>query len=272
MLSTKGPQLSTPLISSEESGIMESQKDNPLSATEIIMRDTSVDLKVDFQERFATKTALEAFAKIKRDLTNNKELEAAALHIGASGLEVGQEVLLSVWTQLQLISALIGGLSMTILVSSPSPNFAFNDEHMLSAEGAKRAAYCFYLFWSLASFFELAAVVLVTVAQLHYSIMLDALDALWFIDTWKIYVWILPRMFVVCGCASAVLGCISAVFLVANIYIASAILVLGLLLMFLIVFIWITMLHKNSARKKESLERYKTVLNDSILSAADKSV
>lgn len=90
--------------------------------------------------------------------------------------------------------------------------------------------------------------------------MLDSSDALWFIETWKLYVWILPRACVVTGCACVVLGCISAIFIIADNVIASIVAIIGLGFMIGISYIWVVMLKANIARKQQSVQRVKVTL------------
>lgn len=117
--------------------VMHNQNHQDIMMTQ---RETNMALKVDFEERFAHKSAVEAFRKIKHDIEEGRNLEAAVLHIGASGLEVGQTMMLSVWTQLQLLSALLGGLSMTVLVTSPGLNSLFTPVALLLDVGFFRCA------------------------------------------------------------------------------------------------------------------------------------
>lgn len=209
---------------------------------------------------------LEDLAALRRKYHAEKEVDAmrqlaCQLQDGKGELELLVRIIISGTTQARadristlqnigLTSALLGAISVTILLCSPTRADALvSSNHLLSEATEKIITQMFYALWAVASMCEIAAVALVTIGLMHLDLMINASDDAWFLPKWHFPIFMLPQIFMVTGCFTTIFGCMMGAFLVGDTTSGYFTFLLGVFLTSIVLPIWLFMLNRNKARE-----------------------
>eukprot|EP01031_Cornospumella_fuschlensis_P038246 gene38246-46476_t len=183
-----------------------------------------------------------------------------------SGPEKFSEKLIALWQNVGIVAALIGAISITVLLASPGATDAFvnSNKKFLSTQQSFLIARCYYIAWALATICELATVLLVTIANNHYYLMIGDEDIVWFIITWEFFITDFPQIFLVVGIFACLIGVMLGVYLICDMgtaYIVSGICsAIGCL----VLAVWLYMLRVNKLREAAALAGVRSILIESM--------
>ena len=113
---------------------------------------------------------------------------------------------------------------------------------------------------------QLAVVVIVLVAYLHFTLMITPADKVWFICYWDNFINVTPQILVILGCISVTACVCVGAFIVGNIYTGIIVTCIASFFVLLFLYIWITMLNYNFERAEKTVvklrKKYKEFSED----------
>lgn len=176
-----------------------------------------------------------------------------------NGTEDFRSDLVAFWQNIGIVAALIGAISVTVLISSPSRVESLSDDsEILSTQMGIQLTQAYYGLWALTAFSEICAVLLVTIANVHFSLMGKEYDMIWFMLRWDFATQLFPQILLVIGCFAMVGGCMIGAFLVGDILTGIIVCAIGGALVILALCSWLYMLSCNLSKEAQSVERVKS--------------
>jgi hypothetical protein len=177
------------------------------------------------------------------------------------GKERFREELIGFWQNVALISALIGAIAVTILLSSPSRQDALADSRFVAnSYDAVILSQLYYVFFGISALTEVSAVLVVTISVIHFNLMITEDDMVWFVMTWGWFVNDLCQLFVTIGCFALIFGCFIGAFIVGNNTTGTIISCIGGSTFSAVAVTWIYMLIMNKKRERNRIERVREIL------------
>lgn len=215
----------------------------------------------ELRERYHAQKSKIAIRKLKDAMKKGHNLRAPIIKFITEGKDRFREDLVSFWQNLALVSALIGAIAITILLTSPSRQDALLDSgKVLGSEDSVIMSQLFYACFGVAALTEIGAVLIVTIALIHFNLMITEEDMVWFVMTWWWFVDDVCQIFVTVGCFALVTGCLVGAFIVGNDTTGIIISCIGGVIITIILVTWLYMLKINKRREKESIERVREIL------------
>jgi hypothetical protein len=187
----------------------------------------------------------------------------------------------SFWQNTGIVGALIGiefypiasiffhfmftaALGVSIVLGGVSTSDAFVGQTGLSEHSYKTLIQLYYALGAMAASTQLAVVVIVLVAYLHFTLMITPADKVWFICYWDTFINVIPQILVILGCVSVVACVCVGSFIVGDIHTGIIVTCIASLFVLLFLYIWITMLNRNFERAESTVlklrKKYKELL------------
>ena len=208
----------------------------------------------EFRKKMEIQDFNECMHRIKELIQNNK-IKDFVVHFISNGFEKMISDNYGFYQNIGIVAALLGAISVTLLLSTPSRSDTYSTSVNVSHDAELALLQSYYFFWALATFSEIAVVVIVTIANVHLSLMVTKHDFLWFFETWDFQTKQLSQVFLVTGCISLVIGCCIGAFLFGDINTGIIVTVVGGVSLIVIVSIWLYMLYFNKVRQKASTDK-----------------
>ena len=159
----------------------------------------------------------------------------------------------------------LASVASSILLNDISTNEIFAASP-ISEDAARRLTQAYYCMAALSACSQMAVIVIVLVAYLHYSLMVSSRDKIWFVGKWDALINIIPQIFIVIGCLSLT-ACFSlGSFIIGNETTGYIISLVCVLFFTSFLFIWATMVRKNFKCAEKTVLQYSQILNDAISS------
>ena len=222
----------------------------------------NIDLDVEsFREQFHAQQNHAALKRIKDAMREGKQLDAFIVKFITEGKERFREELISFWQTVALVSALIGAISVTVLLSAPARQGALQTNNdVLSSIDSERMAQTFYALFGTAACAELGAVLIVTISTIHFYLMLTDDDMVWFVMKWGWFTNVFCQALVTIGCFALITGCFVGSFIVGDNKTGIIVTAIGGAFLSAIVLTWFWMLTVNFAKQTESVDRIREIL------------
>lgn len=168
--------------------------------------------------------------------------------------------IISFWQNIGIVAALIGAISITVLLATPSRGDIYVNANNTDQDISYKLYQAYYVLWGVAAYSEIAVVVLVTIASVHFNLMISDEDLVWFVMTWEGPVSMMPQVFLVVGCFSCFFGCIIGSFLVADMTLGLINTSIGVIFVLIVLPTWLYMLHHNKARELKGVQRLEKLM------------
>jgi hypothetical protein len=159
--------------------------------------------------------------------------------------------LIAFWQNIGVVTAFIGAISVTVMLASPSriSMFADDDGHVQTFHSSQRIAQAYYAFWALTTFSCIGAVLVVTISLVHFNLMSNDEEMIWFLTKWVLVTCLLPQIFLVVGCFSMAVGCMLGSFLVGNNLTGIIVCCIGGFIVLFVLSLWLWMLAVNKQKQ-----------------------
>lgn len=172
----------------------------------------------------------------------------------------------SFWNSIGLTAALIGAISITIAVATPTHLEALvrasNEDNLLSSEMYRYICRSFYIFWSCASICCIAAVLNITIATVHFSLMAHDEARIWFLSAWSFYVLMLPQIFLVVGCFCCLFGLTVGVIMISDPTTYLTVAVITATVVIFVLTMWLCMLSANKKREQDACKQLQDMITN----------
>lgn len=215
----------------------------------------------ELRQRYQAQKSKMAIRILKDAVKKGHSLRAPIIKFITEGKDRFREDLVNFWQNLALVSALIGAIAITILLTSPSRQDALSDSgKVLGSKDSEMMSQVFYGCFGLAALTEIGAVLIVTIALIHFNLMITEEDMVWFVMTWWWFVDDVCQIFVTIGCFALFTGCFVGSFIVGNNTTGIIVSCIGGVIMMIILVTWLCMVRIDKRREKESIERVREIL------------
>lgn len=252
----------TKILSLQFDGRMKSIPSTELIGVDSVKGDRRLESTSEFRRKYQIKYQQKALALFKQ----TKYTEVHFVRYVIDGPSKFGNSLSTFWNTIGLTSALIGAISITIALATPSRLDALStqQDHVLGSFSYQNICRAFYVFWSCASISCIAAVINVTIATVHFDLMAHDEDKLWFLATWGFVVMMLPQVFLVVGCFCCMIGLTLGAMMIADPRTYLTIAGIGVITVILVVTIWLCMLSANKKREAAVCEEVKEMLRNEV--------
>lgn len=225
----------------------------------------------EFRDRYNRKKSADALARYRKVMEESPNSDSHFTRYLTDGREAFVSNMMSSWQNVALTSALIGAISLTVALSAPSSvdSLSSTSGIQFSSDQLRGIGRCFYVAWSLGAISELASVLLVTIASMHFNLLMNDDDIVWFLMKWEFIVLELPQVFLVVGCFCCSIGLALGVMMIADR--TTAIICSGTILAILVIVlgIWLWMLAVNKMRERMSVLEVRQMLSECTLYIPD---
>lgn len=227
-------------------------------ADETLIEDEDIE---DIRDRYRVQKSKAAIQKLKDAIKQGHYLRSYLVKYVTDGKDRFREDLVAFWQNVALVSALIGALAVTILLTSPSRQDALADTGKVTGDkDSILLSQLYYALFGTAALTEIGAVLIVTIAVIHFNLMVTEDDMVWFMMTWGWFVDDVCQVFVAIGCFALFFGCFIGAFIVGNNTTGIIISSIGGTIAAIILPIWILMINMNKRRERESIERVRQIM------------
>ncbi len=170
------------------------------------------------------------------------------------------------WQNLCIVAALIGAIAVSIMVSPIDQASMFSapgaDDRLnpISAHQMQKLARAYYVIWSLAAITEISTVIILTVLNVHFTLMESDFNRIWFLIKWKYVYHVIPEGLAVLGSMCLFAGCALGAFIICDMATGIVVsLISGFAFMSLLL-LWMYMFYVNESRERDGLQNFRGTL------------
>lgn len=223
-------------------------------------RDTLVSID-KANEKYHEEMREAALLRIKQAYQDGKLLNAAIVKYVTDGKERFRDDLMAFWQTIALVGALTGAIAVTILLASPSKQeYLLENDYRLSETRTKVIVQMYYALFGAAAITEIGAVLVVTVATVHFNLMVSDDDMIWFVYNWNWFCLEFCQVLMTVGCFSLIIGCMVGAFIVGDNNTGIIVITIGISVAIVFLPSWLFMIAVNKRREKEGVDRVRDIL------------
>ena len=145
-----------------------------------------------FRQEVDTRRSIDALILIQTLINDKKVVPTELIKFIINGRDIFASNLNSFWQNIGVVAALLGAIAITVLFASlpsnqNSPTYLSNTEYAYLTR-------IYYIFFAIAALTEISTVIVVTIAAIHFQLMITDEDLIWFFNTWNFYIIMFPQI------------------------------------------------------------------------------